>query len=247
MPGLMHLAILLAALLPQAEPTPPQQPPIERLRPVRRIPRDDGFFNTGPLIWKGVELHAGWMGAGRLEMDVPDAIASQSQGFLNPFVVRFEYEELDVQALEAGATFDFGLFRFSFDGFLGDFDGTGTLVVDDGVNPLTRTPVSIEGDFYGAKGGVYWPAFRLRSGPFEAALGPDLTVAWYGETVDSVPGSPLPLGDRVSQIVGGLGPRLSIRYLAPGFDVTVEAEMPFLFGAAQGWGMEFSAGVGLRF
>lgn len=245
MPALIALALVFAALVQQAEP--PARPLPERLRPVRRPPRDDTFFNTGPLLYKGVELHAGWMQASGLEMDVPDGIETRSQGFGNPFVVTLEYDQMDVEAVEVGATFDLGLFRFTLDGFKGRWEGTATLTADDGVNPPTSTPESLDGVFYGVRGGMYWPAMRLRLGGFEAALGPDFTVAWYHQNLDSVPGSPLPLSDKVSEIVGGLGPRLSIRFLSERFDFTLEAEVPYLFGAARGWGTDYSAGFGLRF
>jgi hypothetical protein len=252
MPGLKTFAVAFGVLSAasaawgqQPEQTPP--PRYERLRPVHRPPRDDTFFNMGPLMFKGVEVHGGWIGGRDLEMDGIEAQAARSQGFNPPFVVTLQYEDISFEAEEAGATFDFNLFRFSFDGMKGRWQGEGRLLVNDGFNPTTTTPVDLHGDFWGAKAAAFWPAFRLRQGALEACLGPELSVAWYYEGLHGVNQSPLPLKDKQDEMIGGLGMKLSVRLLLGGMDLSLDGQIPYLFGAIRGWGREATAGVGLRF
>jgi hypothetical protein len=242
---LSSLAAASAVQTQQAEQQPP--PRYERLRPVHRAPRDDTFFNTGPLMFKGVDVHAGWIEGSNLDMNVPDAVESRSQGLNPPFVVSLQYDEMDFEAEEVGATIDMNLFRFSVDGMKGRWHGEGRLFVNDAFNPPMSTPVDLHGDFWGAKGAVYWPAFRLRQGSLEVCLGPEFSVSWYYEGLHGLNQSPLPFKAREDEMVGGFGPKLSVRVLTGGIDFSLDGEIPYLFGAIKGWGREATAGIGVRF
>jgi hypothetical protein len=245
MSGLTHLLLALATLAQQTEPPP--QPRIDRPRPMHHEAREDSFFNLGPVLWKGVELHGGWMEGRGLEVNLHDRVVAESQGFLPPYTVTLKYEEMDIEATEAGFTIDANLFRVSVDGLKGRWQGDGLLLVNNGVNPTTTTPVALHGDFWGARAGIYWPALRLRQGPFEACLGPEFTVAWFYEGLHGVPLSPLGIKDKNDEFIGGLGPKLSVRYLFSGVDLSVDAEMPYLFGPLRGWSRQATAGIGIRF
>jgi hypothetical protein len=248
MSALMQLVFALAALSAPAQQTePPPAPRIDRPRPIHRAPRDDSFFNTGPVIYKGVELHGGWLEGRGLDLNIPDTLTAESQGALQPFVVRLQWNEMDIEATEAGATIDLNFFRISVDGLKGRWQGEGLLLVNDGVNPSTASPITMHGDFWGARVGLYWPALRYRQGPFEACVGPEFTVAWFYEGLHGVPQSPLTLHAKQDEMVGSLGPKVSVRLLLEGFDLSLDAELPYLSGGVRGWSRQANAGIGVRF
>ncbi|HXX95153.1 MAG TPA: hypothetical protein VEN81_16135 [Planctomycetota bacterium] len=240
-----HLVLALAAFLQQTEPPP--EPRIDRPRPFHNPPRDDSFFNLGPVMWEGIEFHGGWLEGRGLEVNLPDRVVAESQGFLPPYVVTLRYTDMDIEANQAGFTIDANLFRVSFDAMKGRWQGIGLLGINDGVHPATQSLIPMHGDFWGAKGELFWPTLRLRRGPFEACLGPEFSVAWYYEGLHHVPQSPLPIKDKSDEMVGGLGPKLSVRVIWNGFDLSVEGELPYLFGPVQGWSRQATAGLGIRF
>ena len=245
MAGLTLILAALAALSQQTEPPPP--PRIDRPRPIHRPPRDDSFFNTGPVIYKGVELHGGWMEGRGLELNIHDTVTAVSQGMLPPYTVTLQWDEMDIEATQAGATIDLNLFRITVDGMKGRWQGDGLLVVNDGINPATASPITMHGDFWGARAALFWPALRYRQGPFEACLGPEFGVSWFYEGLHGVSRSPLALRDKQDEMVGSLGPKFSIRLFLEGFDLSVDAELPYLSGGVRGWSRQANVGIGVRF
>jgi len=253
MPALKPLISLLALLSAPAsawaqQTDPPPAPRYDRPRPTHRPPRDDGFFNTGPVLFKGIELQGGWLGGRGLEFNVPDGLVAESNGGVSIKTVRLQYDDhFDFESIKAGFTLDLNLFRLSLEGMKGRWQGEGTLTVDDGLSTLSTSGLALHGDFWGFKGGVYWPAFRYRTGPFEACLGPEFSVGWYYQGLESVGESPIRLTDKQDEMVGSISARLSLRFLLDGWDISLDAQMPYLFGAIQGWATEASLGIGLRF
>lgn len=246
MPALNPLMLLLALASQQTEPPP--APRYDRPRAVHRAAREDSFLNTGPFVYKALELQGGWLGGSGVEFNVRDALLVETIGGVQPLIVTMKYDDrMDFESVKAGVELDANLFRFSLAGMKGRWQGSGTVTVDDGFSKTSSGPYDLHGDYWGFKGGIYWPALRVRSGIFEACLGPEFAVAWYYEGLHGVAGSPYQIHDKQDEFVGSLAPRLSIRLLLGGVDVSVDGQLPYLFGAVQGWATEWSAGIGLRF
>ncbi len=196
--------------------------------------------------WKGIELRAeGLSGACRL--DVPDGIETRSNGFNPPLVERLEYDKMDFEAVGGGLVVDLDVFQLSADFFEGTWKGEGSLGVDDGISPATRTPLDVEGDFRALKVGLYWPTVRMVGDAFEFSLGADLKAVGFQMILDPVTSGPLPLEDRVDQLVGFAGPRAAFRFLAGRVEFSLEGAYSWVFGSSRGTAQEVSAGVGVRF
>jgi hypothetical protein len=53
--------------------------------------------------------------------------------------------------------------------------------------------------------------------------------------------------DKLDTMVGGIAPRLSLRFITDRWDVSLNAEPVFIFGGTQGWMFEGTVGIGYRF
>lgn len=254
MPALKPLLSIFALLsaassaLAQQQTDPPPPLRYDRPRAIHRAPREDSLFNTGPVMLKGIEIQGGWLGGRGLEYNVPDALAAGSSGGVTVQTVRLVYDDkMDFESIVGGFTLDLNLFRLSLEGMHGRWQGSGTLSVSDGVTTTTTEGVGLHGDFWGTKGGFYWPALRYRSGVFEASLGPQFDVAWYYQGLHGVDGSPLRITDKQDELLASIAPHLSIRFLFSGANISLDAQLPYVVGAVEGWTTELSLGIGLRF
>ena len=205
-------------------------------------------ITTSPR-WKGITFRAGHFGGTGLRMDVSNPTESRNDGITPEFRVTLELDEKDIDAVSAGFVVDFELFRLSFDVLYGDWQGEGDLIISDGVNPETTTPVDVEGDFWGLHFGLHWPGLHGRTGILEASLGPQLSVGWQHETIDRLPQAPLPVhDDEVNELVGRLGLRLGVRlHLGRGAWFSLEGEGAFQGGSSKGFVHDLSAGFGFLF
>jgi hypothetical protein len=181
-------------------------------------------------------------------MNTSDLGEFVSDGTSSPPKALFEFEEMhSFQALGAGVEVDFRLFRISASVFQGDWEGEGTLVVDDGFLSVTRTPVDVEGDLMGAKFAIEWPLLRWRSPGFDFSLGPELAALWLHEEFDPVPGTPLPFDDELDQLVGSIAPKLRLGPRFGRLDLHLDLTTAYLFGHARGWGADAAFGLSFRF
>lgn len=222
-----------------------QEAPLPKPDPAPEAPMELGIVLERPR-WKSAALRGDRL-EGSFRTTVPDGIATQSNGFNPPLVVRLEYEEKDVEAFGGGLRIDFNLFQLSVDYYEGDWDGEADLVVDDGLSPAVRTPVDVEGDFQALKFAAYWPGLRMRSRDVEVCLGVEFGLGWFHEDLDPVPQAPLPIEDSINELIGTIGPRLTVRIFAGPVEFTAEAAALWVYGDSLGLAEEISAGVGLRF
>jgi hypothetical protein len=239
-----------------------QTPPIPDTRPARERhrledknapetfgpwgPEEAGFTWHAPA-WRGLIVTVGNYSGASIGLDLPLGVGSQSDGLNPPIFERLKYHSESFRATSIGAVADFDTFRLSLNWFDGRFHATGTVSFDDGLNPVTSRDVDLDGNLYGFRFGVHWPAFRYRDSIFEASVGLIATVGWmHQETF--VPGGTLLRRDTVDILTGSFGPKASLRFFPGGrFAIEADAEYSFNTGAARGWVREFVAGVGYSF
>lgn len=219
----------------------------ERKTPAPKT--EEGFsLNTRTPAWEGFSLHAVAWEASNVRVDVPFGLAVQSNGTSRPFQVRLNYESEDYTAYGLGLTGDFDTLRVSLDVFDGSWKGDARLYVDDGVNSPTTSRVNVDGDLYGIRGGIHWPALQYKAGDLMFTLGPDFSVFWLHTDLESLPESPLPFEDKEDQFVGRLGPRAIFCVpLGRKMEFSVEAAAGWLFGSSKGVTEEINAGIGIKF
>lgn len=216
---------------------------------AQEAPPDEGFeFVFKAPLWRGLEVRAGVLQGSGLRMNVSDPSDIQDDGITPPFRVSLELEEKDFEALSLGVLLDFDLFRLSIDFFTGDWKGEGVLTVENAPNPPVLTPVDVEGETWGFHFGIHWPALRTRSGPFEASLGPQLSVGWQHEELDPIAGDPVGVHhDEVNELAGRTGIRLAFLYRAGDAWFSLEGEAGHQVGSSVGPVSSLSAGIGFRF
>lgn len=210
----------------------------------------DGDFelNTGPVRFRSVELRAGLLQAGSLDMNVGDALEIVNDGLNPEFRSRLEFEETErLDAFTLGVCWDFNLFRLGVEGFFGDWEGEGTLRYGQTGGPQTVLPVDVEGDAWGAHFTAEWPALRYESPGFAVSLGPVIGVNWFHEEFDDVPESPVPVDGHINALVGSFGPRLDVALRFDRLELSAEVEVSALFGQLEGVELRASLGAGLRF
>jgi hypothetical protein len=213
------------------------------------LAQDDGFsLNRGPVRFRNVEVRAGILQISDADLSVGDLHEIESDG-LNPDrfarLVLKTTESLD--AVSFGVRFDFNLFRLAVDGFLGDWEGDGTLSYGQIGGPTTTVPVDLEGDAWGCYFTFEYPALRYRTPTFEGTLGPVLGVNWVHQEVEDVPASPIAFDGEVDALVGSLGLRLDLAVRFDRWEISGEVEPGFAFGQLQGMELRAALGVGLRF
>ena len=209
-------------------------------------PEEAGFTWHAPA-WRGLIVTAGSYSGASIGLDLPQGVATRSDG-INPTVFeRLKYHSESFRATSIGATADFDVFRLSVNGFDGRFHATGTLSIDDGLRPVQSSEVAVDGDLYGFRFGIHWPALRYRDSMFEASIGLTATVGWMHQQC-TVPTGTLLRRDTADILTGSAGPKASLRFF-PGarFALEADAEYSFQTGAARGWVKEFLLGVGYSF
>jgi hypothetical protein len=243
------VGVLLALLVQEQEAVPYRR---DRLEPaVRRSDQDGLFFNDLPAALRGATIVARAVAGRDLDAEFSDLLELVDNGTASPFSSRFTFDELEFQAFEAGLGVDFDLFRASAAFMSGDWEGKGTLTVDDGflsgVQNVSTRSLDVEGDLIGMKFALEWPLLRMRSGPIETSLGPEAAAIWLHLDPDPVPASPLPFDDEPDLLVGSISPKLRFRYFAGALEVSLEVAASYFFADALGWGAEVGLEIGLRF
>jgi len=239
-----------------------QNPPIPDTRPARerhRLDEKTAPATYGPWgpeeagltwhmpVWRGLIVTAGSYSGASIGLDVPPGVAVQSDGLNPPVFERLHYHSESFRATSIGLVADLDSFRLSANWFDGRFHASGTLTFDDGLNPVQSRDLRVDGNLFGFRLGVHWPALRYRDSLFEASVGLIGTVGWmHQETF--VPGGVLLRRDTVDILTGSAGPKASLRFF-PGarFALEADAEYSFNTGAARGWVREFLLGVGYSF
>jgi len=208
-------------------------------------PEEVGFTWHAPA-WRGLVVTVGHHAGASIGLDVPDGLATESDGLNPPVFERLKYHSESFRATSIGATADLDVIRLSASWFDGRFHATGNLSMDDGLNPVQSTDLSVNGNLYGFRFGVHWPTIRYRDSLFEASLGVAVSVGWmHQETV--VPGVMLHR-DTIDILTGSAGPKVNLRFFPGGrFALDANAEYSFQTGAARGWVREFTLGVGYAF
>lgn len=209
----------------------------------------EGFgLNTERIRFRSIELRAGLLNTGELDVNVGDLLEIQADG-LNPvFRSRLEIETTErLDAFTLGLRFDFNLFRVAVDGFFGDWEGEGTMSYGFDGGPQTVQEVELDGDAWGSHFTVEWPALRYQDPLFEATLGPVLGANWFHEEVDPVPGAPIPFDGHINALVGSLGLRLGLAVRFDRVELSAEVEADYLFGQFEGMETRAALGLGLRF
>jgi hypothetical protein len=205
-------------------------------------------LNTGPVRFRSVELRAGFLQTGSLDMNVGDALEIVNDGLNPEFRSRVAFEETErLDAFTLGVCWDFNLFRLAVEGFYGDWEGEGTLRYGQTNGPQTTLPVDVEGDAWGAHFTFEWPAFRYETPAFALSLGPVLGANWFHEEFGDVPESPVPVDGHINALVGSLGPRLDAALRFDRLELSAEIEVSALFGQLEGVELRASLGAGLRF
>jgi hypothetical protein len=248
-------ALFPATLL--AQQTPPQVPDTRPARERHRLeekappptygpwgPEEVGFTWNTPA-WRGLFFEVGHYAGGSIDLKVPLALATFSDGLNPPIFEQLQYHSESFQATSFGGTADFDMFRLSAAWFDGGFRASATLSYDDGLHPPTSRELSLEGNLYGFRAGIHWPGLRYRDSLFEASAGLIATVGWmHQETF--IPGVYLKR-DAVDILTGSIGPKGSLRLYLGRFALDANAEYSFTTGAARGWVREFTVGIGYSF
>ncbi len=242
------LGLVVVLLVQEQEPVPYRP---DRLDPARRSEREGMFLNDVPAALRGASFVARALATRELDAAFTDLLELVDNGTALPFSSRFTFDEVEFQAFEVGLEVDFDLFRLSASLLSGDWKGEGVLGVDDGflsgAPNATTQRVDVEGDLIGVKLAAEWPALRMRTGPVETTLGPEVAALWLHLDPDPVPASPLPFDDEPDLLVGSIAPKFRFRYRAAGFEVAFEAAAAYLFADALGWSAEVGVEFGLRF
>jgi hypothetical protein len=208
-------------------------------------PEEAGFTWHAP-VWRGLVVTAGSFSGASMAIDAPPGLATRSDGLNPPIFERYRYDTERFRATTIGATADLDMIRLSLNWFDGRFHSTGTLSLDDGLNPVQTTDVSVDGTLYGFRFGVHWPTLRYRDSLFEASIGVMATVGWWHQEA-KIPGTFL-RRDTVDILTGSAGPRAGLRFYPGGrFALEANAEYSFQTGAARGWVREFTVGLGYAF
>lgn len=232
---------LLAALLLAAQATNPTKE-----REVV-IPEGLQWLNLGPLKFRDVELRGQYARTGMLSTELPLLEERRSTGFMTEYS-RLQVGDFRQDGFTVGASWDFNAFRLSADFFFGDWEGAGTLRYSLAMQPETVVPLAMSGDALGLRFGFEWPAIRFLSPVFEVDLGPKLGVNWYHQSFASPAASPYVFTDtHHNELVGSIGPRLSVRVNFDRFYLALEAELDWLFDALRGVEERYGLAVGLRF
>lgn len=236
---MLTTAVLVLALQAEGQGDPPR---LELSAPA------DGFrLNVRTPSVRGMALYAREFVTDRLDADIPFAEEVRSDGFNPVLRTRLEISEVEFDAPVLAFAFDLDLFRLSVNVFRGEWEGEGTLTVDDGIRPATTQPVDVEGDVWGFKVALEWPLVEYRSGSVRASLGPEFGVLWVHEELEAIPASPIQFSDDFDQLVGSLGPKLRLGVGLGGFEILAEGLGAYLFDQLKGWSLEASLGVGFRF
>ena len=209
-------------------------------------PEEAGLTWHAPA-WRGMFVTVGHYSGASIGLDVPDGLASQSDGLNPPIFERLKYHSERFQATSIAATADFDVFRLSAAWFDGRFHATGTLTFDDGLNPIQSSEVGVNGNLYGFRIGALWPTLRYRDSTFEASVGVAVTVGWMHEE-SKIPTGVMLHRDTIDILTGSAGPKASLRLFPGGrFALEANAEYSFNTGAARGWVKEFGLGLGYAF
>lgn len=204
-------------------------------------------LNLNPPEWMGLSFRASVQrGGGPVDVARGKAI-DDFGGARPPLTVTLEYDEREYEAFGVGLVSDYNVFRISLDVYFGDFEGKGLLTVDDGIVPATQQVVDVEGDFFGFRLEVFFPTIRARTGGLEVALGPALSAGMHLSEPESPREAPLEVKDDIPELIGTIGPRLSVRLQLNGFYLSAEAEAAYLFSSTRGLMEEVSLGGGVRF
>ena len=238
----------------QQQPIPDTRPARERHRLEDKTapptygpwgPEEVGLTWHAP-VWRGLIVTAGTYSGASIGLNLPEGLATQSDGLNPPIFERLTYHSESFHATTFGATADLDMVRLSLNWFDGRFHATGTLSYDDGLHPVQSTDLSVSGDLYGFRFGVHWPTIRYRDSLFEASLGVMATVGWMHQEA-IIPGILLHR-DTADLLTGSAGPRANLRFFPGGrFALEANAEYSFQTGAARGWVREFTLGLGYAF
>jgi len=263
-PTLVACCLLLLGLAAPAaawaqQPAPPQNPPDTKpARERHRVqekeppppqgpwgPEDFGFTWHNP-VWRGLIFNVGPYGGGSMSLGVPDGVQVAGDGVNPPVSERLVWDNQSFRTTAFTVTTDLDMFRLSASFFHGTFDAEGEFIRDNVVTPF-RSLVEFDGDAYGFRLGIHWPALRYRDTLLELSVGPIATVGWLHEETNEIPGGMLLTRDAVDVLTGSLGPKASARLLLGKYEVELNAEYSFMTGAVRGWTKEFSVGVGIHF
>ena len=79
------------------------------------------------------------------------------------------------------------------------------------------------------------------------SLGPALSAGLHLSEPESPSEAPIEVKDDISELIGTIGPRLTVRLQLNGFYLSAEAEVAYLFSSTRGLMEEVSLGGGVRF
>lgn len=161
-------------------------------------------------------------------------------------LARLEYEELNLRGVGLGLMADVDLFRLSLDAFRGDWEGDAHLTIDDGVT-VTRSDASIEGDFFGTRVGLFWPALQYRMADSELAFGAAGGFHWLRLNLKETDGEPFELDETRTVVAGSVGPRFSILFRLGRGEIRAEGGGEYFFGDLEGLGGQVTFGYAIRF
>lgn len=258
-PMLRALLAAMFALVPtvalaQTQAPPDTKPARERHRLADKEPPppsgpwgpEEAGLTWHTPVWRGVFVQVGTYSAASLVMNVPRGVATQSDGVNPPVFETLEYHAERFRTTSIGAVADFDMIRLSAEWFDGTFDARATLKYEDGFAPPQTSSIAIDGNIYGFRIGVQWPALRWRGEYLEASAGLATTVGWMHQETH-LPTGVLLRRDTVDILTGSFGPKASLRGMWGRVAVDLSAEYSFLTGSARGWAKEFSFGVGYAF
>lgn len=213
------------------------------------LAQDEGLsLNRGPIRFRSVELRPGILAVSDADLNVGDLLEIESDGLTPDRHSRLVFDRTErLDAFTLGVRWDFNLFKLAVDGFVGDWEGEGTLSHGQVGGPATVVPVDLEGDAWGVHFTMEYPALRYLSPAFETSLGPVLGVNWAHQEVEDVPESPMEFDGHVNALMGSIGLRLNAVVRFDRLELSAEVEPGFTFGQLQGTQLRAALGIGLSF
>lgn len=141
--------------------------------------RTHGFqINTGPFLWNGLLVHPTALFGLSLKIGASD-VDFESAGI--PF--RLDYGDKELWMFGGGIEADFGILRLDVEGFVGGWNGRGTMIQQPGDPAETQAEAELDGRVWGVHARLWWPAIVYHGYDVDLTFGPGVGFFWVRETL----------------------------------------------------------------